>query len=91
MSPKTELHGNGRSHSPLQDLIDGRFMPVLADASAVDPQTVTRVVLCSGKFFTNCTRSASARPARMWRSSVWSSSIRFRRRHLWPRWRHSLT
>ncbi|WP_037057184.1 2-oxoglutarate dehydrogenase E1 component [Ralstonia pickettii] len=51
MSPKTELHGNGRSHSPLQDLIDGRFMPVLADASAVDPQTVTRVVLCSGKFF----------------------------------------
>ena len=51
MSPKTELHGNGRSHSPLQDLIDGRFMPVLADASAVDPQTVARVVLCSGKFF----------------------------------------
>ena len=51
MSPKTQLHGNPRSHSPLQDLIDGRFMPVLADASAVDPQTVTRVVLCSGKFF----------------------------------------
>jgi len=51
MSPKTELHGKGRSHSPLQDLIDGRFMPVLADASAVDPQAVARVVLCSGKFF----------------------------------------
>lgn len=51
MSPKTELHGNGRSHSPVQKLIDGCFMPVLPDASVVDPQTVTRVVLCSGKFF----------------------------------------
>ena len=51
MSPKTELHGNGRSHSRVQDLIGGCFMPVLPDASVVDPHTVTRAVLCSGKFF----------------------------------------
>ncbi|WKZ87813.1 2-oxoglutarate dehydrogenase E1 component [Ralstonia pickettii] len=51
MSPKTQLHGNPRSHSRVQDLTDGHFMPVLADASVVDPGTVTRVVLCSGKFF----------------------------------------
>ncbi|CAJ0702116.1 2-oxoglutarate dehydrogenase E1 component [Ralstonia edaphis] len=51
MSPKTQLHGNGRSHSRVQDLIGGCFMPVLPDASVVDPHTVTRAVLCSGKFF----------------------------------------
>ena len=51
MSPKSELYGNGRSHSRVQDLIDGRFMPVLADAGEADPQAVTRVVLCSGKFY----------------------------------------
>jgi len=51
MSPKTELHGNGRSHSRVQEVIDGCFMPVLADAWVTDTQTITRVVLCSGKFF----------------------------------------
>ncbi|WP_428984146.1 2-oxoglutarate dehydrogenase E1 component [Ralstonia psammae] len=51
MSPKSELYGNGRSHSRVRDVIDGRFMPVLADAGVADRQTITRVVLCSGKFF----------------------------------------
>ncbi len=51
MSPKSELYGNGRSHSRVQDLIEGGFMPVLADAWLADSQAVTRVVLCSGKFF----------------------------------------
>ncbi|ANH35504.1 2-oxoglutarate dehydrogenase E1 component [Ralstonia pseudosolanacearum] len=51
MSPKSELHGNGRSHSRAQDLVDGAFMPVLADTGVAEPNAVTRVVLCSGKFF----------------------------------------
>ena len=51
MSPKSELYGNGRSHSRVQDLVDGCFIPVLADVGVVDPQSVTRAVLSSGKFF----------------------------------------
>lgn len=51
MSPKSELYGNGHSHSRVRDLIDGHFMPVLTDTGLVDPQCVTRVVLCSGKVF----------------------------------------
>ncbi len=51
MSPKAELYGNGRSHSRVQELVDGGFAPVLADAGVNDARAVTRVVLCSGKFF----------------------------------------
>lgn len=51
MSPKTQLRGDPHSRSPLQGLIDRRFMPVLVDTSAVDPQTITCVVLCSDKSF----------------------------------------
>lgn len=67
MSPKSELHGNGRSHSRAQDLVDGAFMPVLADTGVAEPNAVTRVVLCSGKFFTNCWRSESTTHALTWR------------------------
>ncbi|MEP9322039.1 2-oxoglutarate dehydrogenase E1 component [Paraburkholderia phymatum] len=51
MSPKSQLHGNCASHSPLSDFIDGSFNPILPDPGIVDPRVVTRVVLCSGKLF----------------------------------------
>jgi 2-oxoglutarate dehydrogenase E1 component len=51
MSPKGQLHGNVRSHSPVGELIGGAFAPVLQDSGAASPEDVTRVVLCSGKFF----------------------------------------
>jgi 2-oxoglutarate dehydrogenase E1 component len=51
MSPKTQLYGDPASHSPLQDFIDGSFESVLPDAGIVDLGAVSRVVLCSGKFF----------------------------------------
>jgi 2-oxoglutarate dehydrogenase E1 component len=51
MSPKSQLYGNAASHAPLRAFIDGAFELVLAGDVIVDPRTVTRVVLCSGKFF----------------------------------------
>ncbi|WP_025596572.1 2-oxoglutarate dehydrogenase E1 component [Burkholderia sp. WSM2230] len=51
MSPKGQLYGNARSHSPLGELIGGAFAPVLRDSSVASPEEVTRVVLSSGKFF----------------------------------------
>ena len=51
MSPKGQLYGNARSHSPLGELIGGAFLPVLHDSGVASPQDVTRVVLSSGKFF----------------------------------------
>ncbi|TKC86034.1 2-oxoglutarate dehydrogenase E1 component [Trinickia terrae] len=51
MSPKTQLYSNRRSHAPLRALANGAFMPVLPDSGVRAPEQVTRVVLCSGKFF----------------------------------------
>jgi len=51
MSPKGQLYGNARSHSPLGKLTGGAFAPVLQDSGVASPQDVTRVVLSSGKFF----------------------------------------
>jgi 2-oxoglutarate dehydrogenase E1 component len=51
MSPKTQLHGNPASHSPLDDFINGSFESILLDPGIMDPRAVTRVVLCSGKLF----------------------------------------
>jgi len=51
MSPKSQLYGNPRSHSSLQELSEGGFLPLLADKNAADPAAVNRVILCSGKFF----------------------------------------
>jgi len=51
MSPKGQLYGNARSHSPLGELTGGAFMPVLQDSAVTSPEDVTRVVLSSGKFF----------------------------------------
>ncbi|HUL60546.1 MAG TPA: 2-oxoglutarate dehydrogenase E1 component, partial [Anaeromyxobacteraceae bacterium] len=49
MSPKSLLR-HPRCVSPLSDLSDARFRPVIGDVDA-DPARVTRVVLCSGKLY----------------------------------------
>ena len=49
MTPKSLLR-LPQASSRIQDLTEGRFSPVLADA-AVDPEQVTRLVLCAGKVY----------------------------------------
>ncbi|SHJ75000.1 2-oxoglutarate dehydrogenase E1 component [Paraburkholderia terricola] len=51
MSPKGQLHGNPRSHAALDELNGGSFAPLLRDAGIASADAVSRVVLCSGKFF----------------------------------------
>jgi 2-oxoglutarate dehydrogenase E1 component len=49
MTPKSLLR-LPQAASPLQEMVQGRFQPVLGD-SAVDPEQVTRLVLCTGKIY----------------------------------------
>ena len=49
MTPKSLLR-LPQATSGIQDLSEGRFQPVLADAQG-DPSQVTRLVLCSGKIY----------------------------------------
>ena len=49
MSPKSLLRKEAVFSTP-RELAEGRFHPVLPDTSA-DPEQVTRLVLCSGKFY----------------------------------------
>jgi multifunctional 2-oxoglutarate metabolism enzyme len=49
MTPKSLLR-LPQAASRLQDLVEGRFQPVLGDANA-DPSDVTRLVLCTGKIY----------------------------------------
>ncbi|WP_343724432.1 2-oxoglutarate dehydrogenase E1 component [Herbaspirillum huttiense] len=48
-TPKSVLHGEVRSQSPLSALLQGDFQPLVEDADAPPPAQVQRVVLCSGK------------------------------------------
>lgn len=48
-TPKSVLHAEMRSQSPLSALLQGSFQPLLADAQALPAAQVRRVVLCSGK------------------------------------------
>ncbi len=50
MSPKSLLR-HKRAVSRLADFTDGAFQPVLADPRPLEPDTVRRVLLCSGKIF----------------------------------------
>ena len=51
MTPKSLLR-HPRATSPLQELVEGRFRPVLADpVTEGGDEEVTRLVLCSGKFY----------------------------------------
>ncbi len=49
MTPKSLLRLSQAS-SGVQELAEGRFQPVLSDAD-VDPERVTRLILCSGKIY----------------------------------------
>jgi 2-oxoglutarate dehydrogenase E1 component len=62
MTPKALLYANTASHSPLSELIEGRFAPVLGDAGHTAPHQVRRVVLCSGKFFHDLAAALVAAP-----------------------------
>jgi multifunctional 2-oxoglutarate metabolism enzyme len=49
MTPKSLLR-LPQAASSVSELVEGRFQPVLGD-SAVDPEQVTRLVLCTGKIY----------------------------------------
>ncbi len=50
MTPKSLLR-HRLAVSSLEDLTQGEFQPVIGEIDALDPQSVTRVVLCSGKVY----------------------------------------
>jgi 2-oxoglutarate dehydrogenase E1 component len=61
MSPKSLLR-HPQATSALDELVQGRFRPVIADAA--DPQETTRVVLCSGKLYYDLAAGRAAQGAR---------------------------
>jgi len=62
MSPKSLLR-HPQAVSPLGEIVEGRFRPVIAD-DAADPAETTRVVLCSGKLFYDLAAAREAAGAR---------------------------
>jgi 2-oxoglutarate dehydrogenase E1 component len=64
MTPKSLLR-LAQATSPVSDLTENRFQPVLADPD-VDPAQVTRLVLCTGKIYYDLT----SRPIRAESPSV---------------------
>ena len=50
MTPKSLLR-SAEAGSPVQELTDGYFQPVIGDIAAPDPSSVRRVLLCSGKLY----------------------------------------
>jgi 2-oxoglutarate dehydrogenase E1 component len=50
MTPKSLLR-HRRAVSRLEDFTQGAFQPVLGDPRPLEPETVRRVLLCSGKLF----------------------------------------
>ncbi len=50
MTPKSLLR-HKLSVSPLEELVNGRFQPVIDEIDAIDPERVEQVVLCSGKVY----------------------------------------
>jgi 2-oxoglutarate dehydrogenase E1 component len=63
MSPKRLLR-HPQAVSPVEELCQGGFRPVLADPSAADPRQVTRVLLCSGKLYYDLEAARGAQGAR---------------------------
>jgi len=53
VSPKSQLCGNGESHSDAEELTSATntFQPVLVEQGIDSPETVKRLVLCYGKFY----------------------------------------
>jgi 2-oxoglutarate dehydrogenase E1 component len=62
MSPKSLLR-HAQAVSSLEELAEGRFRPVIADA-VEDPGETTRVVLCSGKLYFELAAAREAQGAR---------------------------
>ncbi len=61
MTPKSLLR-HPRAGSSLADLVNGRFQPVLDDATAHDRlQNIRRLIFCSGKVWTNLVTSTTIR------------------------------
>ena len=81
-TPKSLLR-HPRCVSPLAELAEGRFEPVLDDRAA-DPARVRRVVLCSGKLYYDLLKAREERSATTWRSCASSSSTRSPRRSSAP-------
>ncbi|WP_440993956.1 2-oxoglutarate dehydrogenase E1 component [Cysteiniphilum litorale] len=50
MSPKSLLR-HSMVHSTLDELADGQFYNVIAEVEDIKPQSVSRVILCSGKVY----------------------------------------
>ncbi|WP_299540523.1 2-oxoglutarate dehydrogenase E1 component [uncultured Herbaspirillum sp.] len=50
-TPKSVLHGQAGSQSPLSALLQGGFQTLMPDAEALPEEQVRRVVLCSGKVY----------------------------------------
>jgi 2-oxoglutarate dehydrogenase E1 component len=61
MSPKSLLR-HPQAVSPLEELVAGRFRPVIADPA--DPEETARVVLCSGKLYYELAAARAAQGAR---------------------------
>ena len=59
LTPKGTLYQEQASHSPVRQLMEGEFQPVLDDDD-VDVDAVTRVVLCSGKLYYDLLRARQA-------------------------------
>jgi 2-oxoglutarate dehydrogenase E1 component len=59
LSPKGTLYQEPASHSPVRQLMEGAFEPVLDDDEA-DESAVRRVVLCSGKLHYDLRRAREA-------------------------------
>ena len=60
MTPKAVLYKETASHSPVAQLLEGEFQPVLDDAEVASPSDVTRVVVCSGKLYYDLQRARAA-------------------------------
>ena len=50
MTPKSLLR-HKLSTSPLEDLVEGAFQPIIGETDRLDPQQVVRIILCSGKVY----------------------------------------
>ncbi|EYC51437.1 2-oxoglutarate dehydrogenase [Hylemonella gracilis str. Niagara R] len=63
MSPKGKLYEEADSHTPLQQMLDGHFEPVLDDPFTQSAAQVERVVLSSGKLHYDLARGRHAASA----------------------------
>lgn len=62
MSPKSLLR-HPECTSSLEDFTKGAFQRVIPDQSKVDPETVTRILLCSGKLYYELVKARETRGA----------------------------